>query len=165
MFQHNVDDHLTRTHPQAPRVTTLAKRLHYYGGARTISQIVFKTQKLNVVVREWVRTREKGENSRWFRRRRSQCRERKHTTTRGKGKKGGGEQNKIPPNSESTNQQVPANFSLIHSELRTWVLRERRVHSRAPRPLAGRRGRGNRERREWADARDGKEETLDGRLM
>lgn len=70
----------------------------------------------------------------------------------------------IPPNSKSTNQHVPANSSLTHSELRTELYEKEGPFTGAS-SINRSRSRGNRERREWADIRDGKEETLSGRYV
>lgn len=70
----------------------------------------------------------------------------------------------IPPNSKSTNQHVPANSSLTHSELRTQLYKKEGPFTGAS-SINRSRSRGNRERREWADIRDGKEETLSGRYV
>lgn len=66
----------------------------------------------------------------------------------------------IPPNSKSTNQHVPANSSLTHSELY-----EKEGPFTGASSINRSRSQGNRERREWADIRDGKEETLCGRYV
>ena len=70
----------------------------------------------------------------------------------------------IPPNSKSTNQHVPANSSLTHSELRIQLYEKEGPFTGAS-SINRSRSRGNRERREWADIRDGKEETLSGRYV